>query len=330
MKKQRILSLAQLLFFSLLLSLSGLDALSQDTTVIYFDQDWEQCEKGEHEFYGKSFKLNDTLWGHLDFYKGGQLQMIGSYLTDSQSVKHGRFTYLEKNGDTSGIYDYERGEREGLFIPFYDNGTREVVTTLINGNQEGPTVYYHSNGELSSHGVFKDDVRVGEWKYYDKRGKYIASEHFIQSYEAPCGYSLTFPAKWIHVSVETYGQTKEGISLDRIYRRSVRSDKGKEQFFALDAICLDREFLSEDDVCKNMMKLDKARGKKIKSISGLSTNKGTLYRYSMRGDRGQKLQVLLYAEKVGDEIAQLKFSYEKDIDQEVIQEIVSIITSLEW
>ena len=316
--------------FCATLSFTGLLS-AQDTTITYFDADWEKCEKGSHTFFGKSFKTSESLWGKLDYYKNGQLQMSGCYKTEEMINRHGEFIFFNENGDTSKISDYVDGEEEGKFIEFYDNGKPSVRTQIINGKQEGKTFYYHKTGELSSEGMFKDGTRVGEWKYYDESGTYISSEHFIQNYLAPCGYKLSIPPGWIHVSKDQYGKVGNGISLDRIFRKNIWTEKGKEQFFALDAIGFNRPDLTANQVCLNMMKGQKVKYKKIKKYKGLDLDfTGEMYTFTEKQKNGQKLTALLFAQNNGDNIAQLKFLFDAKVDPEVLKEIATIVNSLSW
>lgn len=305
---------------------------SQDTTLTYFNSDWEKCKKGEHTYYGKTFQISDSLWGKIDYFKSGQVQMTGFYKTRQMNKRHGEFVFYKANGDTSKISDFVNGEEEGRFIEFFDNGNINVRTSIINGFQEGKTYYYHKNGVLSSEGMFHKGIRVGEWKYYDNNGKYIASEHFIQNYKSPAAlYKLTIPEGWIHVSKEQYGSVVQGISTDRIFRKSVWSAKGEEQFFSLDAIGFKREDLTADQVCINMAKGAKVKYKKIKDYRNWGIKfDGVIYRYFQKMDNGKKLEILLFALKQDDRIMQLKFTFNSKVDEKVLKEIKSIVESGKW
>ena len=304
---------------------------AQDTSYTYFDSNWEECDEGSHKYYGKTYKNGDNLWVHADYFKNGQLQMTGSFSDEERKTKQGAFIYFNADGDTTGIYDYVDNKIEGRYIEFFENGKRNIQTSLIDGNQEGYTYYYHTNGQLSSEGLFEAGDRVGEWKYYQKNGDYITSEFFIKEYNAPCGYSLNLPARWIHTTTETYGKVHDGVSLDRIYRKGVKSASGEEQFYALDVICLERRTLTAEDVCNNMARrIDNAKPKAVTEYNGMTCDLGTFYKYKMKGDRGEKLVVLVFAQKKGDQIAQMKFSFEPKTDPEAVKEIFDIVNSLEW
>ncbi|MBR9860066.1 hypothetical protein GYB22_04840 [bacterium] len=315
----------------LLLACSSHFVNGQDTTVVYFDSEWNECDKGEHAYYGKTFQINDSLWGQLDFYASGAPQMIGSYEEEEKETRSGEFIYFTEEGDTTGIYGYKKDEKEGRYITFFENGNREIVTRLENGLQNGPTVYYHENGAISSKGEFKKGSRFGKWDYYDVEGEFIASEYFVREYKAPCGYKVEIPERWIMTTFEDYGKVHKGVSLDRLFRKGVYNKKGEAQFFSLDAICLNRPNLSAYDVCRNMASgIDKAKMKTISDYEGMTFKKGEFYTYKKKTDDGKKLVVLLFAHKHGEDIAQLKFSFEPKVEEEVIAEIFEIVNSLDW
>ncbi len=305
-----------------------MQSYAQDTIYTYSDSEWNECAKEDYFYYGKTFKTDNNLWGQLDYFKNGQLQMIGAHETAEQKVKQGLFIYFDENGDTTGIYNYVDNVKEGKYVTFFDNGNRDIETTLADGLQEGLTNYYHENGKLSSTGDFSKGSRIGEWKYYDKSGEYISNEHFIQEYTAPCGYQLKLPARWIHSSKDEYGKTVQGISIDRIFRKGVRDNDSNEQFYALDAICFDERNLTPESVCKNMAKMEGAKMKKVKSYKKLKFQVDEFYAYTKKGDNGETLQVLLFAEAKGKDIAQLKFTFDRAVDPEALSEMVEIVNSL--
>jgi antitoxin component YwqK of YwqJK toxin-antitoxin module len=315
----------------LLASLFAFKASAQDTTYTYYDSKWEECEKGEHKYYGKTFQIGDSLWGQWDYYKGGAIQMRGSYLEKEKETRSGTFIYFQENGDTNALYDYVDGEREGRFITFHDNGNRKVQTHLTGGKQSGFTSYFHENGEISSKGEFSEGQRVGKWDYYDEDGEFIASEQYVDSFSGPCGYKINLPSDWIHWSYDTYGEVHDGVSYDQLLRKSIYDEDGNKQLFQLDAICLKRASLSEEDVCKNMAKkIDHSRLKKISDYNGMTFKHGDFYTYKKKSESGKKLTVLLFANKQGKQIAQLKFLFQPDVDPEIIAEVFDIVNSLEW
>ena len=81
-----------IVFVFLSLAFNGLFA--QDITFTYFDKDWKKCEKGDHLFYSKMFKMNVELNYRNDYFRSDSLQMKGLY-TIKDTLMQGTFVYLK-------------------------------------------------------------------------------------------------------------------------------------------------------------------------------------------------------------------------------------------
>ncbi|APD07101.1 hypothetical protein UJ101_01585 [Flavobacteriaceae bacterium UJ101] len=71
-------------------------------------------------------------------------------------------------------YPIEKGKWKA--IDFYHTGSVQMIgfyNTREMKDLQGLIRYYHSNGVLSSKGVYKNDKRIGTWFCYDKEGKLI-------------------------------------------------------------------------------------------------------------------------------------------------------------
>jgi antitoxin component YwqK of YwqJK toxin-antitoxin module len=70
--------------------------------------------------------------------------------------------------------------REGLYykeftdVPFTGNITgKKTQGTIKNGEEEGPWVYYHDNGQLWKKETYKDGEKEDDWVYYSRDGSVL-------------------------------------------------------------------------------------------------------------------------------------------------------------
>jgi protein TonB len=96
--------------------------------VIYYDSLWKEIpSKTDAHYYREVNRLNDTFYVK-DFYISGQLQMKGSYLDSSCSIKHGLFTYYYSNGHKSSQGVYNNGTDLNKWDYWNEDGSEFVET----------------------------------------------------------------------------------------------------------------------------------------------------------------------------------------------------------
>ena len=49
-----------------------------------------------------------------------------------------------------------------------------------NDKLNGTYVHYYPNGNVKEEGLFKDGVKVGEWKIYDISGNIVSTDNYIE------------------------------------------------------------------------------------------------------------------------------------------------------
>lgn len=72
----------------------------------------------------------------------------------------------------------ENGERQGPWTSYFGNGTIRSKTVYINGKQNGLNEVFHDNGMLFYSGQYKLDLKIGEWRFYDRKGVLIKTAKF--------------------------------------------------------------------------------------------------------------------------------------------------------
>lgn len=70
----------------------------------------------------------------------------------------------------SGELFIEASYKKGITVylkKYFKNGHIMADVPLVNGNIEGYATYYDENGKVVQTGSFSNNMKTGEWKYYD-------------------------------------------------------------------------------------------------------------------------------------------------------------------
>jgi len=106
---------------------------------------------------------------------GGDTLSVDEYLDD---FLHGVSKSFVKNR-LKMLITYKKGDRNGPFISYYDNGNIEVEGNYYNGYcQKGEWLYYYKNGIIESKGNYDCDKQIGIWEYCDTTGVLIKTVDF--------------------------------------------------------------------------------------------------------------------------------------------------------
>jgi antitoxin component YwqK of YwqJK toxin-antitoxin module len=70
------------------------------------------------------------------------------------------------------------GNREGLWISYYDNGIKWSESYYDNGIKNGHSLTFFPNGGIRYVGEYENDVKIGTWKFYDEAGELLNEEVF--------------------------------------------------------------------------------------------------------------------------------------------------------
>lgn len=102
----------------------------------------------------------------------------------------GQTNVTDKNGKKQGVWKkYEQGKLvyEGQFkddVPYgtfkyyHANGKLKSTTNFEQGVHKVRTVIYHENGKKASEGMYIDQQKDGEWRYYSDHDVLIKVEHY--------------------------------------------------------------------------------------------------------------------------------------------------------
>ena len=81
----------------------------------------------------------------------------------------GEKKYIEKQYNA-------KGEPEGVWVSWYENGNKNSQGTYENGQWQGVYRVWYPNGNLHYTGEYDKGVRVGVWKFYDSTGNLVRKE----------------------------------------------------------------------------------------------------------------------------------------------------------
>jgi antitoxin component YwqK of YwqJK toxin-antitoxin module len=72
----------------------------------------------------------------------------------------------------------ENGNREGLWVAYYDNGIKWSESYYVDGVLDGHSLTFYPNGGPRYVGEYDMGERFGTWKFYDEEGNITKEEKF--------------------------------------------------------------------------------------------------------------------------------------------------------
>ena len=70
------------------------------------------------------------------------------------------------------------GLRQGLWIAYYENGTKWSESYYVDGIRDGHSLSFFPNGRVRYVGEYKNDIKVGTWKFYNEDGSLATEETY--------------------------------------------------------------------------------------------------------------------------------------------------------
>jgi uncharacterized protein len=110
------------------------------------------------------------------YNKEGKLEGVRREFAPDGSVER---SYIFKNGIMIGEgVVTEKGERDGSWKEYYDNGTLRAEGKYMKDVKEGPWKYYHPNGMTDQEGSYRQGKPEGEWRWYYPGGQTLREESY--------------------------------------------------------------------------------------------------------------------------------------------------------
>ena len=139
------------------------------------------------------------------FHTNGQKASEGRFL---DQLKDGEWNYWSENGNLISVETYAKGKKNGVWKTFsaqtgilleeinyknellngvvktfYTDGKPCTIEHFIMGKRFGESISYFVGGVVSIRGSYKDNLKIGEWEYFDQNGKLRKVILFDHSYE---------------------------------------------------------------------------------------------------------------------------------------------------
>lgn len=95
-------------------------------------------------------------------------------------VKHGVYSEWypgKKQLKFHGSID-KKGNREGKWVFYSENGNEQSITVYNHGMREGFSLVKYPNGAMHYRGEYRNDQMVGVWTTYDEKGKVISEKDY--------------------------------------------------------------------------------------------------------------------------------------------------------
>lgn len=118
--------------------------------------------------------LNGNQVGkNISYYRNGVIEET------SETDENGKITGFSKEYDIDGKIYREFEFKKGEIIAYkYYNKKGEIIKQDLKKSGDFQFEGYHTNGALLNNGVWRNDSKQGEWKYYNKYGKLEAIENY--------------------------------------------------------------------------------------------------------------------------------------------------------
>ena len=107
----------------------------------------------------------------------------GETIMTEENYENGSLNGLSKtfypNGKLTEVKIYKNGKLEGNLKRYADNGILIDDLNYSEGKLEGLAKYFNLKGELTYTGFYENDVKVGDWEYFEN-GKKVSTDKLKQ------------------------------------------------------------------------------------------------------------------------------------------------------
>ncbi len=126
----------------------------------YYYENGNISTSGRYEYGIKS--------GDWKYFFESTNQLVKSEGAYSNNKREGTWKFYDEKGSFKA--QAELKQDKGMYIEFYDTGTKKSEGLLLEGKSSGIWKYYHDNGQLLGEGEERNGLKEGEWFFYDNSG----------------------------------------------------------------------------------------------------------------------------------------------------------------
>ena len=93
----------------------------------------------------------------------------------------GMYKEFYENGQVriEGMFN-QKGEKSGLWRGYNKQGWLQSEILYVRGKKNGHAVVFHPNQQPKYIGEYKDDIKVGEWRFFDEDGNLTKKVEFSE------------------------------------------------------------------------------------------------------------------------------------------------------
>jgi periplasmic protein TonB len=152
----------------------GFEASSKDSVAVYFDSNWDKCNKKKASFFRVSKKV-EGKYVVTDYFITGEIQMTGTYLDKKWIQNEGMFCNYFKNGNLASRFTYKDNLYHGHFEAFREDGSLDYEGDYIEGKKNGYFIWYFLNGKTSWYEQYNMDTLIVR-QIWNENGQEMDSE----------------------------------------------------------------------------------------------------------------------------------------------------------
>lgn len=108
-----------------------------------------------------------------------QTYKISHTLYNDAGYKINQNTYFYPSGKVKETNDYKEGELNGKSVGYYSNGSLSYEISYQEDEKHGPATYYHPNGKVKQRGQYSEGAVSGNWADYNEKGDLTNSYYYL-------------------------------------------------------------------------------------------------------------------------------------------------------
>jgi len=116
-------------------------------------------------------KMNNELTPHIEYYSNGKVWSKGQL--NSKGQREGLWEWFYENGNIRMRTPYKGGEIDGIEELFYENGNISWRIPYKEGNKDGIEEVFNENGNIHWRTPYKEGKRDGIQEWFDEQGNII-------------------------------------------------------------------------------------------------------------------------------------------------------------
>lgn len=125
----------------------------------------------------KWYYENGAILREEEYFQGERDGAYTEYSPSGEIVGKGQYSDGERNGewkfksgDNTEEGEYIIGLKDGQWKSWYSNETLRFKGNYVQGNPDGPHLYYYENGKIKEEQFYRNGLRQKTWKKFDEEG----------------------------------------------------------------------------------------------------------------------------------------------------------------